>query len=67
MEDKPEWYVIDADWDDSGYASIMLMHLGESHEWLELVSEASECTHATSDEVWEGMAAAIRGYLEGLE
>ena len=61
-----EWYDVDADWDASGYASTALMKLGETPEWLDLVTEASKSTHATADEVWDGMARALVDYLEGL-
>lgn len=61
-----EWYDVDAEWDASGYASTALMKLGETTEWLDIVTEASKSTHATADEVWGGMARAIVGYLEGL-
>lgn len=64
---RGEWYEVDTAWDVNGYASVKLMNLGETREWLELVQEASQCTHATADEVWEGMAAALRGYLESLD
>ena len=62
-----EWYEINAEWDSTSYASEKLMKLGESDEWADLVNEAATLTHATAEEVWDGMAAAIRGYLEGLE
>ena len=42
------------------------MELGESNEWYELVSKTSHLTHATIDEVWDGMARALVDYLEGL-
>ena len=61
-----KWYDIDAEWDASGYASTALMKLGETPEWLDLVTEASQLTHATADEVWSGMARALVDYLEGL-
>lgn len=60
------WYDVDADWDAFGYASEKLMKLGETCEWLELVNEASQSTHTTADEVWNGMARALVDYLEGL-
>ena len=62
-----EWYEIDAAWDANGYASEKLLKLGETLEWGELVQEASQSTHATAEEVWDGMAAAVRGYLESLD
>lgn len=62
-----DWYEIDAAWDNGGYASDMLLKLGETREWGELVNEASQRTHATAEEVWDGMAAALRGYLESLD
>jgi hypothetical protein len=64
--EKPEWYDVDAAWDALGYASEKLMRLGESDLWLDLVDEVSKNTHVTAEEVWDGMAAAIRGYLQGL-
>ena len=63
---KREWYELDAPWDTIGETEARLMELGQSDEWLELVSEVSHSTHATAEEVWDGMAAALRGYLEGL-
>lgn len=62
-----EWYHIEAAWDAYGYADEKLMRLGESTQWLDLCDEVAQSTHATTDEVWEGMAAAIRGFLESLE
>ena len=59
------WYDVDAEWND-GYASTALMKLGETPEWLDLVTEASKLTHATAEEVWDGMARALVDYLEGL-
>lgn len=61
------WYDIDASWDEYGYASEKLMKLGETPQWLDLVNEASQNTHATADEVWNGMATALRRYLELLD
>ena len=61
-----EWYDVDAPWDANGYASEELMKLGETSEWLELVTETSKSTHATAEEVWDGMARAIVDYLEEL-
>lgn len=66
-QQRGEWYEVDAAWDVDGYASTMLMKLGETREWLDLVQEASQCTHATAEEVWDGMAAALRGYLDSLD
>ena len=66
MSGKCEWYVLDAEWDVYGEASIKFMRLGETNEWVELVDEACSSTHATAGEVWDGMAAAIGGYLEAL-
>lgn len=65
--DRREWYELDAPWDTIGESEARFMELGQSKEWLELVEEVSRSTHATEDEVWDGMAAALRGYLEGLE
>lgn len=62
-----EWYEIDAAWDASGYASDALLKLGETCEWGDLVNVASKGTHATAEEVWDGMAKALRGYLESLD
>ena len=61
-----EWYDINADWDVGGCASDMLLKLGETCEWGELVNGTSQCTHATAEEVWDGMARALVDYLEGL-
>lgn len=36
-------------------------------EWGELVNEAAKLTHATAEEVWDGMAKALRDYLESLD
>ena len=62
-----EWYEIDAAWDANGYASHELMKLGETREWGDLVDVVSKHTHATIDEVWDGMAKALRDYLESLD
>lgn len=62
-----EWYAIKADWDKYDYASEKLTRLGETVQWLELCDEVAQNTRATTMEVWEGMAAAIRMYLESLE
>lgn len=62
-----EWYEIEAAWDVGGCASEMLLKLGETREWGELVHEVSHNTHATAEEIWDGMASAIRGYLESLD
>jgi NADP-dependent 3-hydroxy acid dehydrogenase YdfG len=62
-----EWHEIDAAWDASGYASDALLKLGETREWGDLVDVASKGTHATAEEVWDGMAKALRGYLESLD
>ena len=61
-----EWYDVDADWDVGGCASEMLMKLGETCEWGELVTEVGKNTHATVEEVWDGMARVLVDYLEGL-
>ena len=62
-----EWYEIDAAWNANDYASDALLKLGESDEWGDLVDVASKGTHATAEEVWDGMAKALRGYLESLD
>lgn len=62
-----EWYEIDAAWDANGYASDALLKLGETREWGDLVDEASKGTHATAEEAWDGMAKALRDYLESLD
>jgi len=62
-----EWYEIDAAWDSTGHASEKLLKLGESDEWADLVNEAATLTHATAEEVWDGMAKALRDYLESLD
>lgn len=62
-----EWYEIDAAWDASEYASVMLMKLGETKEWSDLVDEAATLTHATAEEIWDGMAKALRDFLESLD
>ena len=62
-----DWYEIDATWDANGYASDALLKLGETREWGDLVDEASKGTHATSEEIWDGMARALRVYLESLD
>ena len=62
-----EWSEINAAWDIGGCASEKLLGLGETREWGELVQYAAQNTHATSEEAWDGMAAAIRGYLESLD
>lgn len=61
-----EWYDVDAAWNAHDYASEKLLKLGETGEWLDLVDEASKSTHATAEEVWDGMARALVDYLEGL-
>ena len=62
-----EWYEIDAAWDVNEYASDKLLKLGETEEWGDLVNEAAMLTHATAEEIWDGMAKALRGYLESLD
>lgn len=62
-----EWYEVDAAWDDSGYASDALLKLGETREWSGLVDEVAKLTHATAEEAWDGMARALRDYLESLD
>ena len=62
-----EWYEIDAAWNANDYASDKLLKLGETREWGELVNEAAISTHATAEEIWDGMAKALRGYLESLD
>lgn len=62
-----EWYEIDAAWDANEYASDKLMKLGETREWGELVDEVARLTHATAEEAWDGMAGALRDYLESLD
>lgn len=62
-----EWYEIDAAWDANGYASDALLKLGETREWGDLVDEVAKMTHATADEAWDGMAKALRDYLESLD
>lgn len=62
-----EWYEIDAAWDADGYASDMLLKLGETSEWCDLVDEVAGLTHATTEEAYDGMAKALRGYLESLD
>ena len=62
-----EWYEIDASWDATGNASDALLKLGYTREWCELVEETSMHTCATADQVWDGMAKALRGYLESLD
>lgn len=61
-----KWYELDAPWDNLREVEGKLMELGQSREWLELVGETSNLTHATTDEIWNGMARAIVDYLEGL-
>ena len=64
------WYEIceiDAAWNANDYATDGMMKLIETPEWLYLVQEASQSTHATASEVWDGMVAALRGYLESLD
>lgn len=63
---ESKWYELDAPWDTVGKAEARFMELGQSGEWLGLVDEVSHSTHATAEEAWDGMAAALRGYLEGL-
>ena len=67
FKERSDWHEIDAAWDAGGYASEKLMALGETSEWIDLVDEASKGTHATAEEIWDGMAAALRGYLEALD
>ena len=62
-----EWYEIDAAWDANGYASDALLKLGETRKWGDLVDEVAKMTHATADEAWDGMAKALRDYLESLD
>ena len=62
-----EWYEIDAAWNANGYASDALLNLGETREWVNLVVEASKGTHATAEEIWDGMAKALRDYLGSLD
>ena len=62
-----EWYEIDAAWDADEYASDALLKLCETREWGDIVDEASKNTHATAEEVWDGMAKALRDYLESLD
>lgn len=62
-----EWYEIDAAWDADEYASDKLLKLGETREWGELVEEIAKMTHATAEEAWDGMAKALRDYLESLD
>ena len=62
-----EWYEIDAAWDADGYASDALLKLGETREWGDLVDEVAKLTHATAEEAWDGMAKALRDYLESLD
>lgn len=62
-----DWYEIEAAWDETGNASDRLLKLGETREWYELVEETSMHTCATADQVWDGMAKALRDYLESLD
>lgn len=61
-----EWYSVDAEWDSLGYAEQKLMALGQTREWLELVEEVALHTRATADEAWNGIADAVRSYLNSL-
>jgi chromosome segregation ATPase len=62
-----DWYEIDAAWDANGYASDALLKLGETREWSDLVGEVAKLTHATAEEAYDGMAKALRDYLESLD
>ena len=62
-----DWYELDATWDANGYASDALLKLGETREWSDLVDEVAKSTHATAEEAWDGMAKALRDYLESLD
>ena len=62
-----EWYEIDAAWDANSDASDALLKLGETREWGDLVDEVAKMTHATAEEAWDGMAKALRDYLESLD
>ena len=62
-----EWYEIDAAWNANGYASDALLKLGETREWGDLIDEVAKLTHATAEEIWDGMAKALRDYLESLD
>ena len=62
-----EWYEIDAAWNANDYASDKLLKLGETREWGDLIDEVAKLTHATAEEAWDGMAKALRDYLESLD
>lgn len=61
-----KWYELDAPWDNLQEVEGKLMELGQSCEWLALVGETSHLTHATTEEIWNGLAWAIVDYLNGL-
>ena len=61
-----EWWRLRAPWDTLYYAEQKLKELGESAEWLALVEEVACGTRLTADEAWDGMADALRAYLDGI-
>ena len=61
-----EWWRLRAPWDALYYAEQKLKELGESAEWLALVEEVACGTRLTADEAWDGMADALRAYLDGI-
>lgn len=65
--EEKAWYTVDADWNNLDQASYLLLKLGETPEWGDLIEEVCANTHCTSEEIWDGMAKALRDYLEGLE
>ena len=65
--EKREWYELEAPWDKTRVAEDKFLALGETVQWLELIDEIAASTHVTAEEAWDGMAAAIRGYLEELQ